>query len=122
MIQARPKLAYEIFWGTIGTWPTFQKNHCKIYKMFAKDGQGEQIFQLSNILSAELSATVMSFSVAQDGAAKAMRYLNDRFNSLHLLLTKVKQQDKRVFPGAESEPGSPSRRKTAAPRRINQCT
>ena len=49
--------------------------------MFAKDGEGQQIFKLSKILSAELSATVLSFSGAQDGAAKSVRYLTDRFNS-----------------------------------------
>ena len=46
-------------------------------------GEGQQIFQLSKIRSPELAATVMSFSGAQDGAAKAVRYLNDKFNSSH---------------------------------------
>ena len=34
-------------------------------------GEGQQIFQLSKILSAELATTVISFSGAQDGPAKA---------------------------------------------------
>ena len=49
--------------------------------MFAKDGEGQQILKLSKILSAELSATVLSFSGAQDGAAKSVSYLNNCFYS-----------------------------------------
>ena len=77
LIQARPKLSYEVFRGDIGTWPTFQQNQQEIYKMFANmaavdGGEGQQIYQLSKVLSAELATTVMSFSGAQNGTAKAM--------------------------------------------------
>ena len=61
----------------------------EIYEMFSWNGEGQQIYQLSKILSADLANTVLSFSGAQDGAAKAVRYLNNRFNSPHLLLPKV---------------------------------
>ena len=61
----------------------------EIYEMFSENGEGQQIYQLSKILSADLADTVLSFSGAQDGAAKAVRYLNDRFNSPHLGLPKI---------------------------------
>ena len=89
LIQAWPKLAYEIFSGQVGSWPVFQRNKHEIYKLFSENGEGQQINQLLKILSANLAETVMSFSGAQDGAAKAVHYLNDRFNSPHLILPKV---------------------------------
>ena len=98
LIQARPRLACNIFGCKIGTWPTFQKNQRETYKMFAKDGEEQQIFQLSKILSPELAATVMSFSGAQDGAAKAVLYLKYKFNSPHLLLPKVYNEIRETFP------------------------
>ena len=96
LIQARPKLSYEVFRGDIGTWATFQQNQQEIYKMFANKsaidgGEGQQIFQLSKIPSQELATTVMSFSGAQDGPAKAVKWLNVKFNSPHLLLPRVYQ-------------------------------
>ena len=45
----------------------------EIYEMFSENGEGQQIYQLSKILNADLADTVLSFSGAQDGAAKAVR-------------------------------------------------
>ena len=47
LIQARPKLTYETFRGDAGTWGTFQRNQREIFKMFEKEGEGQQIYQLS---------------------------------------------------------------------------
>ena len=81
------------------TKPTGQE----IYKMFANKsavdgGKGQQIVQLSKILSLELATTVMSFSGAQDGAAKAVRWLNVKFKSPHLLLPRVYEEIREIFP------------------------
>ena len=101
LIQARPKLSYETFQGDVGTWATFQQNQQEIYKMFTNKaavdgGEGQQIYQLSKILSPELATTVMSFSGAQDGPSKAVQWLNKKFNSPHLLLPKVYQEIKDI--------------------------
>ena len=98
LIQARPKLTCEIFPGDAGTWGTFQRNQKEIYKMFEKEGEGQQIFQLSKILSSDLATTVMSFSRAQDGAREAIQYLNMKFNSPHLLPPKVYEEIKDLSP------------------------
>ena len=73
----------------MGTWGTFQRNQRKIFKMFEKEGEGQQIYQLSKILSGDLATTVMSFSGAQDGPRKAVMWLSKKINSPHLLLPKV---------------------------------
>ena len=75
LIQARPKLSYETFQGDVGTWPAFQQNQQEIYKMSANKaavdgGEGQQIYQLSKILSAELAATVISFPGRKMGPRK----------------------------------------------------
>ena len=65
----------------------------------AVDGrQGQQIYQLSKILSPELATTVMSFSGAQDGPAKAVKWLNVKFNSPHMLLPRVYQEIRDIAP------------------------
>ena len=71
LMQARPKLTYKPFKGDAGTLVTFQRNQKEIYKAFEKEGEGQQIFQLSKILSSDLATTVLSFSGAQDGPKKA---------------------------------------------------
>ena len=38
LIQARPKLAYKIFVGKVGSWPVFQRNQHKTYEMFTENG------------------------------------------------------------------------------------
>ena len=78
-------MAYEIFSGQVGSWPLFQRNQREIYEMFSEKGERQQIYELLKILGANLADTMTSFSGAQDGAAKAARYLNDRFNSPHPL-------------------------------------
>ena len=50
-------------------------------KLAVDGGRGQQIFHLSKMLSPELATTVMSFSGGQDGAAKAVWWLNVKFNS-----------------------------------------
>ena len=55
-------------------------------------GKGQQIFQLSKILSPELVTTVMLFSGAHNGAAKAVRWLNVKFNSPNLLVPRVYEE------------------------------
>ena len=40
----------------------------------------------------------MSFSGAQDGSAKAVQWLNMKFNSPHLLLPKVYQEIRDIIP------------------------
>ena len=52
-------------------------------------GRDQQIFHLSKMLSPELTTTVMSFSGGKDCAAKALWWLNVKFNSPHLLLLRV---------------------------------
>ena len=97
IVHARPKLSYETFSGDIGQWLTFQQNQKELFKMFAdkradNGGASQQLYQLSKILSPELPKTVMSFSGAENGAAKAVAWLNLKFNSLHLLLPRVYQE------------------------------
>ena len=71
LMQARPKLTYETFTRAAGTFNTFQRNQKEIYKAFEKEGEGQQIYQLSKILSTDLATTVLSFSGAQDGPKKS---------------------------------------------------
>ena len=66
--------------------------------MFEKEGEGQQIFQLSKILSNDLATTVMSFSGAQDGPRKAVKWLSKKFNSPYLLLPKVYAEIKDISP------------------------
>ena len=61
-------------------------------------GEGQQIDQLSKTWSPELATTVMSFSGAQDGPAKAVKWLNVKFNSPHLLLPRVYQEIREIAP------------------------
>ena len=103
LIEAWPKLSYEMFRGDSRTWPTFQENQQEIYKMFANKaavdgGEGQQIYQVSKILNAEFATTVMYFSGAQDGPAKAVKWLNMKFNSPHLLLPRVYQEIRDIAP------------------------
>ena len=72
-------------------------------KKKAADGGGaQQLFQLSKILSPELSRTVMSFSSAERGAEKAVSWLNLKFNSPHLLMPKVYEAIKKNLAPARS--------------------
>ena len=58
LIQARPKLSYEMFRGDIGTWLTFQKNQQEIYKMFANKAAGQ--LQLDSKFSSSYKFTAQS--------------------------------------------------------------
>ena len=61
-------------------------------------GEGQQLYQLSKILSPELATTVMSFSGAQDGPAKTNQWLNMKLNLYNLLLPKVYQEIRDIVP------------------------
>ena len=100
-VSARPRLSYETFSGDISQFPAFQANQRELYKMFqdknaADGGAAQQLFQLSKILSPELSNTVMSFNGAERGAEKAVSWLNLKFNSPQLMIPKVYQEIKDI--------------------------
>ena len=61
-------------------------------------GAAQQLFQLSKILSPELSSIVMSFSGAERGAEKAVAWLNLKFNSPQLMIPKVYEEIKSISP------------------------
>ena len=102
-VSARPRLSYETFSGDISQFPTFQANQRELFKQFqdknAPDGGAtQQLFQLSKILSPDLSSTVMSFSGAERGAEKAVAWLNLKFNSPQLMIPKVYEEIKSIPP------------------------
>ena len=67
-------------------------------KNAADGGAAQQLFQLSKILSPELSHTVMSFSGAKQRAKKAVSWLNLKFNSPQLMIPKVYEEIKSIPP------------------------
>ena len=67
-------------------------------KNAADGGAAQQLFQLSKILSPELSRMVMSFSGAERGARKAVSWLNLKFNSPQLMIPKVYEEIKSIPP------------------------
>ena len=67
-------------------------------KNAAHGGAAQKLFQLSKILSPELSRKVMSFSGAEQGAKKAVSWLNLKFNSHQFMIPKVYQEIKDIFP------------------------
>ena len=65
----------------------------------APDGSAtQQLFQLSKILSPDLSRTVMSFSGAERGAEKAVAWLELKFNEPQLMIPRVFEEIRNIPP------------------------
>ena len=61
-------------------------------------GAAQQLFQLSKMLSPELSRTVMNFSGAERGAEKAVSWLELKFNAPQLMIPKEYKEIRSIPP------------------------